>query len=404
MSRTARVHRRRMTTAATAMSHAPPLLIVGCMTGTSLDGLDVALVETRGSGAGMAARLHRHLSRPLGDLGAELRRLAEGSPAPPLTYLRAARRLGELHAETIAALLNETRGQSPLNRPLDLVVAHGQTIHHAPGDAACALSWQLLDPWPIVHRLGVPVCYDLRQADLVAGGQGAPLTPLADWVMYRDAARHRVVVNLGGIVNVTDLPGGGAPGDVRGCDLGPCNLLIDGMVRALHPELAYDADGALARRGQADRRVHDAVREHPFFSQAQRSTGREDFTPAWIAALVARFRDALGPADLVASAVDAVAQLIADHVAAGEPAQIILAGGGARNDALVDRIATLVAPQHEVMLSDALHIPCEAREAAGFAVLGALARDGYAVSLPRATGARATARAGAWVYPDAKEL
>ena len=399
MSRAARVHRRRTPTDRNAMPHASPALIVGCMTGTSLDGLDVALVEVHGSGIDITARLRRHLSRPLGDLAAALRRLAEGCPAPAIDYLRAARRLGECHAEAIADLLNTA---SPDRTP-DLVVAHGQTIHHAPGDAAGALSWQLLDPWPIVHRLRVPVCYDLRQADLVAGGQGAPLTPLADWVMFRDAAHDRVVVNLGGIVNVTDLPAGASPGDVTGRDLGPCNLLIDGIVRALHPDLKYDTDGALARRGRADPRVYEQVRAHPFFRHPPRSTGREDFTAAWIAELIARFRSALSPADFVASAVDAVAQLIADHVAAQTPAQLVLAGGGARNSALADGIAARVAPGHEVVLSDALGVPCEAREAIGFAVLGALARDGYAVSLPRATGARATARPGAWVYPDATE-
>src|SRR5690606_11696110 len=130
--------------------------------------------------------------------------------------------------------------------------------------------------WPVVHRLGVPVCYDLRQADLQSGGQGAPITPIADLVLYRMLPRPSLIVNLGGICNVTRI-GSDDPSDIRGGDIGPCNLLLDGLCRRLF-DLPYDRGGALAARGQPVARVIDAIGAHPYFTQGgARSTGREDF-------------------------------------------------------------------------------------------------------------------------------
>src|SRR5262245_44850683 len=156
-------------------------IIAGCMTGTSLDGLDVVLAEVRGTGLEASAQALSSAHWALGDLSDALRRLASGGPARPIEYLRAARRLGELHAEAAGALCRA----SGIARP-DLVAAHGQTIWHAPAEG---LSWQLFDPWPLVTRLRTPVVHDLRQGDLCAGGQGAPITPLADWVLYRDPVK-----------------------------------------------------------------------------------------------------------------------------------------------------------------------------------------------------------------------
>ena len=182
--------------------------IAGCMTGTSLDGLDVALAEVRGRGVDLEAKLLGTIGRPLDDVRGPLLDLARGAAAPPINYLRAGRRLGELHADAIAALCARDLAHGAT---LDFVTAHGQTIWHAPDER---LSWQLLDPWPIVRRLGVPVCHDLRQADLIAGGQGAPITPVADAILYRDAGTA-TIVNLGGICNVTELDPA-APRGVRG--------------------------------------------------------------------------------------------------------------------------------------------------------------------------------------------
>jgi anhydro-N-acetylmuramic acid kinase len=377
------------------------------MTGTSLDGLDAALVEIQGTGLEITARFCGMVSRPLGELKNVLGGLAAGTPAAPLDYLRAARRLGELHAEAVEELIRQPDASGQTHH-LDLVVAHGQTIWHAPDASAGAgagMSWQLLDPWPIVRRLGVPVCYDLRQADLIAGGQGAPLTPLSDWIMYRCPERPRLIVNLGGICNVTRLSANGGIEQFTGEDIGPCNILIDGVVRRAFPGTDFDRDGRLAAAGGASSIVYRLLQNAPFFarkSSRPKSTGREDFNAAWLDELVQSA--GLKPHDLVASAVEAVARLIgaeASRQTAAGPLEIILAGGGVRNHFLVRAIRSHCppAPGCTVKISDDLGIPCEAREAMAFAVLGALSQDGVPISLPQVTGSTHPGRAGAWALP-----
>jgi anhydro-N-acetylmuramic acid kinase len=367
-------------------------LIVGCMTGTSLDGLDAALVEVTGEGLGIQARLIGMVSRALGGLADVLEPMAEGKPRAPLDYLLAARQLGELHADAVEDLC---RQHLQAGVPLCMIVAHGQTVWHAPQEG---VSWQLFDPQPLVRRLGVPVCYDLRQADLIAGGEGAPITPISDWVMYRHPKRDRLIVNLGGISNVTHLPADGTPEQVTGADVGPCNLLIDGVVRQLFPDRRIDTDGQIARTGRINLEVYGLVQKHPAISgKTKRSTGREDFTDGWVRGLVDRLKDTLSPADLVAGAVEAVAQLLGrtPFTANGD---VVLAGGGARNPVLVQRLRAVMKGR-EVILSDELGFPVDARESAGFALLGALCQDGVPITLPQITGATAPAVAGHWVFP-----
>lgn len=366
------------------------------MTGTSLDGLDAALVRLEGTGTALTAQFVGLVSRPLGDeLGCTLRRLAAGEPRPPIDFLRAARQLGRLHAQAVADLCDQ---HLPADARLSFVAAHGQTIWHAPQEQ---LSWQLFDPWPLVRTLNVPVVYDLRQADLIAGGQGAPITPLADWVLYRDADRPRVVVNLGGICNVTVL--GPTIQAIHARDLCPCNILLDGVVQRLFPSMRYDDQGRIARRGRVipslRQTVVDQVRA---ITQQHRSLGREQFPDA----LLNRWVDAARqqtpqPQDIVASFTAAVADLISqawrDGLFDNAPAEVVLAGGGARNAALVDHLRAKSAAA--VRLSDELGIPLEAREAAAFAVLGALSRDGVPITLEQVTGGAQPGVAGAWVYP-----
>lgn len=369
-------------------------LVAGCMTGTSLDGLDVSLVEVCGEGLAMRAKLIGTVSAGLDELADVLAPMAEGRPHTPVEYRRAARRLGELHAQALEQLCREFL---PADGRLSLIAAHGQTIWHAPD---MGVSWQLLDPQPIVRRLGVPVCFDLRQADLIAGGQGAPITPISDWVMFRHPDRDRLIVNLGGISNVTYLPAGGSPKQVRGADIGPCNLLIDGVVRRLYPARRFDTDGRIAKDGRIDLEIFGLIERHPAIqSLATRSLGREDFTDSWISDLVDKLSGRLTPADIVASVVDTVARLIARSPLA-KAQDVVLAGGGARNPVLAGRLREHLAGQ-AVVLSDELGVPVEARESAGFAVLGALSRDGVPISLPQITGANDPGMAGHWVFPGA---
>lgn len=339
---------------------------MGCMTGTSLDGLDVAAVALRGHGMAMTCDYLGMHSVSLGDLADTLRSLVSGRPHEPLVYLRAARALGELHAEA-ASHLRDHLGMTHL----DLIVAHGQTIWHAPDEH---MSWQLFDPWPLAQRMGVSVCYDLRQADLIAGGQGAPLTPISDWVMYRHVTNR--VVNLGGICNISTWDD---QGNYRGSDVGPCNILIDGIVQRLFGK-PFDADGAIAATGKAHPFARVYVDAHPSL-RAGRSLGREDFNDAWVDGFIAAAPEALSHEDLLRSAVDAVAARIGD-------APAVVAGGAVRNRTLMDAIGA------NATVSDAVGIPSAAREAMGFAILGALSQDGVPI-----TKTPGTSRAGAWVHP-----
>jgi len=383
------------------MSKQRERLVVGCMTGTSLDGLDVALTRITGSGLEMKAEyVGMHTMSLPTDLRESLMHLASGGSAQPLVYMRAARQLGEIHAQAVAQLLKENN-----NITSDFIVAHGQTIWHAPrgshaggnlsGDAG--MSWQLFDPWPVVKRIGVPVCYDLRQADLIAGGEGAPLTPLADWVMYRDKAN--LIVNLGGVLNHTWCPSESvSPSFIEGGDACLCNLLLDGLAQHLLGE-PIDRDGQMAAQGRlVDSVLHDLQDRFEVLGISGGTLGREDLQGGAIESIIAAHSE-VRPADLLFSTIAFVGQTIGEIFEGMAAQRLVLAGGGARNKTLVRYIRDII--EHDsfcegVYLSDDLGIPCEAREAMGFAVLGALSQDGVPISLPQVTGATDPGVAGVW--------
>lgn len=374
----------------------PARHVIGCMTGTSLDGLDAALVRITGTGLGMTAAFVGMVSASLPEsLRTTLLSMANGEAHPPIDFMRAARHLGVVHAEACAQLI----AQHP-DLQTDFIVAHGQTIWHAPGNSpADRLSWQLFDPWPIVRELKLPVCYDLRQADLVAGGEGAPITPIADPILYRfDQA---LVINLGGICNTTHWSGPSTT--LTGRDVSPCNLVIDPTVRMLFPGEMMDRDGRLSGEAQADPalvdRLAEAIRER---SSQVASLGREIFDAEWVADQLSSELHTERPAVVLTSVIAAIAESIVHSItqlsmAGDEPFRVILAGGGARNPQLVAELKRWLGEL--VILSDDLGIPVEAREAMGFAVLGALSADGVPITLPNVTGSENPGVAGVWACP-----
>jgi len=368
---------------------AEPRLMVGCMTGTSLDGLDAALVRVTGDGLDLSVELLGHHADELpAPLVESLRPIMRGGAVTPLHVLRAARHLGVVHAQAVARLL-ETTGTPPDD--VEAVVCHGQTVWHAPDDR---LSWQLFDPWPIVRALQLPVCYDLRQADLVAGGQGAPITPAADEVLFGTGDADVLVVNLGGICNVTWLGG-----DVTGQDLGPCNLLLDGLTQRLADQ-PFDAGGTLTAAGRVQPSLREAIGQHPWFAKPRpRTAGREDFDADWLDRLLEEH--GVTAADACATAAAFIAECVAAARAAcgDDTRQVILAGGGALNPSLVATITTAIGDAATVQTSDAVGVPVQAREAMAMAVLGAMSQDGVPITLPQITGADQPGSAGAWVYP-----
>lgn len=364
-------------------------LIAGCMTGTSLDGLDMALIRVHGHGLTMRADIVRTLSRPLGVLAHPLRSFAEQLPMSAGDIARLSHNFARLHIDALREL---AAGDT-----LDLICCHGQTVFHVP-----PLSWQFLSPAPIAHALRAPVVCDLRAADLAAGGQGAPITPLADFVLFRDARSVRAVINLGGFCNISWLPQTPeatsleeAIRQIGGVDVCPCNHLLDGAARTRLGQ-PYDDLGAVASHGRADARaVHAIVEAIHRDHAARRSLGTGDEARQLIA-LVAHMTDA----DALHTLCQAIAETISMavvHYAGHMGCQPILAGGGVRNAALV---AALRSRMSRAVVSDDLGIPASHREAVCMAILGALAQDRVPITLPWVTGAASVpARAGVWVFP-----
>jgi 1,6-anhydro-N-acetylmuramate kinase len=362
----------------------PTRFVLGAMTGTSLDGIDVAAAEIRGTGLQMRARLIRHDHADLGPLADDLRRAAAQEPMTAEKFAGLALALGERYAEAVGVAAGD--GQGP-----GLVALHGQTIVHRP-----PVSWQLINPAPVALRFNCPVVFDLRQADLAAGGQGAPITPAADWVLFGDQETTRAVVNLGGFCNVTVL---GEDGDepmagVRGFDVCACNQVLDAAARS-GLDAPYDDGGRAALLGEAqDYAVADLLEILVRQRTSEQSLGTGDEAGSWITTSGGR----LLPEDFVASAVDAIARCIGEAVSAHEVDEIVVAGGGARNEALVKALRRHAGLP--LRTSDELGVPVQAREALAMAVLGALCGDRVPITLPRVTGrAEAAPLAGTWCLP-----
>lgn len=387
--------------------------VVGCMTGTSIDALDASLVEIEGHGLAMRAKPVRNITRDLGDLAPRLRALAEQQPMTAGHIAAIARDFGLLHADSILELLAGERA--------DLVCVHGQTVFHQP-----PLSWQLMQPAPIARAVGCPVVYDLRQADLAAGGQGAPITPIADYVLFGDIVGKVTIVNLGGFCNITQLPGARMDGrqpapnstfytpwetyhnevpailprDQRDCaaevsqiaarDVCACNQLLDAVARAVL-EKPFDLNGESALAGQVDEiAAADLTSILLRQSGARRSLGTGDELATWIT----KHQSRVAPKDLAATAAGCVGFIIRNQATTFE--QLVLAGGGVRNCALV---AAIAEHGHQVVTTADYGVPIEYREAICFAVLGALCQDKVPITIPAVTGVQQAPLSGAWVYP-----
>jgi len=355
------------------------------MTGTSLDALDVSLIQATGHGLALHATVAAHATHDLGELRPRLRAASEGAPLCARDFAALALDFGNLHARALRALAG--------SHQIHLAAIHGQTIFHAP-----PLSWQLVNPWPVAQQLRCPVVCDLRGADLALGGQGAPITPLADWILFR-GDRATVVVNLGGFCNITWMPAAKeGPDAIGGADICPCNHLLDAAARTALGQ-PFDRDGNTALRGTANPTATKTLRQWlETCAQAGRSLGTGDEGVAWIS----RHAATLQPADLLATVAAAIGAHIGAIAARRCPnaSRIILAGGGARNAALCAAIAH-AAHGAQVIESSTLGIAFEARESAEMAVLGLLAFDGVPITLAGVTGKKIQgARDGLWCLPQ----
>jgi 1,6-anhydro-N-acetylmuramate kinase len=351
--------------------------VAGCMTGTSLDGLDAVLVAIDGSGLTMRIELVRETSRPLGDLTPILRRLCAQEPTTVREIAQLARDLSAIHIDAIHELVKGQR--------LDLIALHGQTVYHAP-----PLSWQLCDPAMIASEFKAPVVFNLRAADIAAGGEGAPITPLADHLLFRHARERRTVVNLGGFCNLTRLPTGEDTRAISGGDICACNQLLDGIARS-KLGTPFDRDGQAAAAGDVQTKPFTALCSVlEVQARSGRSLGTGDECAAWLAQY-----QGLSGEDLARTACAAIALVIAKHAQPSD--RLILAGGGTRNRALVGELRGRAGVP--VQVSDEFGIPSSLREAVGMAVLGALCEDRVPITLKQITGVDRAPIAGWWVLP-----
>ena len=362
-------------------------VLVGLMSGTSMDGVSAAVARFRDAEAGRATvELLAFVQQPY-SAERRTRLLAAVDGARPAEYCRLHFDLGGWLADAAVAALAEA---GVARADVAAVASHGQTLWHEPGHS----TWQAGESAVIAERVGLPVISDFRVRDVAAAGQGAPLVPIADAMLFSAPGAFRALQNIGGIGNVTVVAPGGATAATRAFDTGPGVAVIDGVVRQLVPGRAYDEDGRLALAGRAIGGVVDELLAAPYFASAPpKSTGRELFDAAYVSRLVARCRALQAGAtteDIVATAVELTARSIADAYRrfVPEPVQdVLVSGGGARNPALFDAVSRALAPLTVRRFDDAF-FDGEAKEAVAFAFLGYLHLGGRPGNVPTATGAR----------------
>jgi anhydro-N-acetylmuramic acid kinase len=354
-----------------------PTLAIGLMSGTSLDGMDAALVRFHGP---THADLIDFVTRPYtDDERAELRRALAGGDAPSLARLHV--RLGDWAAEAVETVLVQARVPAS---ELALIAFHGQTIWHEPP----TVTWQLGEPAVLAERFGVRVVSNFRARDLAAGGQGAPLVPMADVLLFASPASPRVLLNLGGMANLTYVPRRSQEDGVLAFDTGPGVAIVDGVARQVDRRRSYDRDGLIAAQGRPDETVLAELLADPFFSAPPpKSTGRERFGDAYAAALHAR----VPGADGVATAVELTARSVAAAVARWTPAgtEVVASGGGCHHPGLMAALERRLGASggHALRRFDDLFFPGDAKEAVAFALLGYLTLHGQPGNVPAATGA-----------------
>ena len=372
------------------------MTVAGVMSGTSADGVDVALVQITAGRTRPKLMLLAHEGFPY---PAALRRAVLGAMnAASTSTAELARlnwRLGLAYAEAVRKTVERHQVK------LDLIGCHGQTLFHQPNAAAYAgqrfaCTWQAGEAAVIADALGVPVVSNFRPADMAAGGQGAPLVPLLDYVLFADAKRGRVLQNIGGIANLTAIPAGAGPEKVIAFDSGPGNMVMDWLAQELLGK-AFDRNGDIAAEGKVLDKVLARALRHRFFElKPPRTAGREQFGREYAAEFLASCRRySEKPEDALATAAALTAETIADSYKRfarprmkGYGVDYIVSGGGARNRTLMAMLAQRLAPMGcDLAASEQFGLPAEAKEAAAFALLAWQTWHRLPGNVPAATGA-----------------
>jgi anhydro-N-acetylmuramic acid kinase len=381
------------------------MVVAGVMSGTSADGVDVAVCRispARVKGGPVVKLLgHVGVSYPK-DVKAAVLCAMDADAISVADLARLNWRLGEVYADAVQ------KAQARIGVKIGLVGCHGQTVYHQ-GAAekylgkALRATWQMGEASVIAEQLRVPVVSDFRPADLAAGGQGAPLVPMLDYCMFRSAKVSRVLLNLGGIANLTAIPAGAGIDGVMAFDTGPGNMVIDACMRRLY-EREFDKGGTVARSGNVLRDVVERILQEGYFSALPpKSCGREQFGEAFVSRFIALCRKECGVVrdeDVVATAttltgasiVDAYRRFVWGHVGQGaplSPVEFVVAGGGAKNSALIGMLRDgLESLKVKVRTMEELGIPAQAKEGVAFALLAWLSWNGLPGNVPTATGAR----------------
>jgi anhydro-N-acetylmuramic acid kinase len=358
------------------------------MSGTSADGVDVALVEITGRGLEMSAKLLHHHARAYD--GALRRRIFAARESGSVSLAE----LGELGREisiAYAMAVNGALGEANIAAgDVAAIAAHGQTLFHGPPNT---IQW--IDPALVAAEVGCAVVSDFRRADCAAGGQGAPLVPFADYVLFRHATKNRLVVNIGGIANATVLKADGRLEDVIAYDTGPGNCISDFLMREADPDgPGYDERGRIANRGTPMRELQTAFRKDAYFVLHLNPFKPKTTDVPRMIALFQRARAQFGQnaslPDLLATACDLCAIEISSatrYFGMQPECELILSGGGTRNRAIMFALEYMFA-QQPIATTDDFGVPSAAKEALAFALLGAATLDGIPSNVPSATGAR----------------
>lgn len=370
------------------------MIVAGVMSGTSADGIDVALVRILGRRFNLRLKLlaHEHFNYPAPVRDAVLQAMnsmhASVADLSRLNFL-----LGDLYAEAIRKTCQRSK-----TKKLELVGCHGQTIYHQ-GDRAAYLSknvactWQTGEVAVIAERLRVPVVSDFRPADMAAGGKGAPLVPFLDYVLFRDRHVGRIVQNLGGIANLTAIPANARPEDVIAFDTGPGNMVIDQLMQLLFNQ-PYDHNGDVAATGHILEPVLEETLRNPFFRRKPPKTaGREEFGREFVKEFLERCGDA-AKADIITTATALTGMSIALALkkllqAKGGFQDYLVSGGGVANESLMSMLAMGASGLGlNLYRTDDFAVPSQAKEAMAFAVLAYQTWHRQPSNIPSATGAR----------------
>jgi anhydro-N-acetylmuramic acid kinase len=384
------------------------MLVLGLMSGTSADGIDVALAKVSGSPPRLKSELLAHAAFKLPTaVRAEILRVAEQSKTAAGDLSQLNFRLGEVFAETA---LNACRKFRVGVRKIALIGSHGQTVFHQGRPSKylghpTASTLQIGEASVIAARTGVTTVADFRPADLAAGGQGAPLVPFADYVLYRHETLGRVSLNLGGIANITVIPTRATPTQIRAFDTGPANMLIDALVRHFTKgRQQFDKNASLAVQGRGiPELLNDLMRDPYLKLSPPKSTGREYYGAAYLKKILALGRrHRAKPNDLIRAAtiftalsiVDALHRFVLPN---HKIHQLIVSGGGANNPLILAQLDAAL-PAIEIVPSSRLGVPEDAKEAYAFALLAYETWHQRASNIPSATGARKAAILGRISY------